>query len=70
MWDVSPTLRSAKFQLIYGLKMSKTAALDTFTVYICYLQYMQCHAQILDMQQVQLHGGHTILKHNTMHVTY
>ena len=32
MWDVSPTMRSTKLQLIYGLKMSKTAALDTFTV--------------------------------------
>ena len=27
---MSPTARSAKLQLIYGLKMSKTAALDTF----------------------------------------
>ena len=32
MWDVSPTARSAKLSLIYGLKMSKTATLDTFTV--------------------------------------
>ena len=29
VWDVSPTTRSAKLQLIYGLKMSKTATLDT-----------------------------------------
>ena len=26
---MSPTARSTKFQLIYGLKMSKTATLDT-----------------------------------------
>ena len=32
MWDVSPTARSAKLQLIYGLKMSKTTTLDTFSV--------------------------------------
>ena len=32
MCDVSPTARSAKLQLIYGLKMSKTATLDTFTI--------------------------------------
>ena len=32
IWDMSPTARSAKLHLIYGLKMSKTAALDTFTV--------------------------------------
>ena len=32
MWDVSPTVCSVKLQLIYGLKMSKTAAFDTSTV--------------------------------------
>ena len=31
MWDVSPIARSAKLQLIYGLEISKTATLDTFT---------------------------------------
>ena len=42
MWDVSPTVRSAKLQLIYGLKMSKTAALDTFTVYKVFYFCMYC----------------------------
>ena len=41
MWDVSPTMRSAKLQLVYGLKMSKTTALDTFTIQTFYL-YMHC----------------------------
>ena len=31
MWDVSPIARSAKLHLIYGLEISKTATLDTFT---------------------------------------
>ena len=41
MLDVSPTARSAKLQLVYGLKMSKTAALDTFTIQTFYM-YMYC----------------------------
>ena len=31
MWDVSPTTHSMKLQLVYGLRMCKTATLDTFT---------------------------------------
>ena len=32
MGDVSSPVRSAKLQLVYGLNMSKTAALDTFSI--------------------------------------
>ena len=41
MLDVSPTARSTKLQLVYGLKMSKIAALDTFTIQTFYM-YMYC----------------------------
>ena len=41
MLDVSPTACSVKLQLVYGLKMSKTAALDTFTIQTFYM-YMYC----------------------------
>ena len=37
MWDVSPTVRSVKLQLVYDLKVSETATLDTFTVQTFYL---------------------------------
>ena len=32
-----PTARSAKLQIVYGSKMSKTAALDTFTIQTFYM---------------------------------
>ena len=32
MEDVSSPARSAKLQIVYGLKMSKTAALNIFTI--------------------------------------
>ena len=43
MWDVSPTTHSAKLQLVYGLKMSKTSALDTFTIQTFYLYIHLLH---------------------------
>ena len=43
MWNVSPTARSAKLQLVYGLKMSKTSTLDTFIIQTFYLyMYYVC----------------------------
>ena len=39
--DVFPTACSAKLYLVYGLKMRKTAILDTFTIQTFYM-YMYC----------------------------
>ena len=44
MFDVSLTALSAKLQLVYGLTISKTSALDTFTIQIFYM-YMYCMYQ-------------------------
>ena len=41
MGNVFPPARSAKLQILYVLKMSKTAALDTFTIQTFYM-YMYC----------------------------
>ena len=34
IWGVSPSVCSMKLKIIYGLKMSKTANLDTISIHI------------------------------------
>ena len=41
---VFPNARSAKLQIVYGLNMSKIAALDTFTIQTFYMYMYMCCA--------------------------